>query len=80
MIRILVVEDESAIAELVAMNLEHAGFEVEVARDAAEAQTAIDRVPPQLVLLDRLLPGETAMRSCGAGARRPGPASCQSSC
>jgi two-component system phosphate regulon response regulator PhoB len=50
--RVLVVEDESAIAELVALNLRHSGYEVTVAATADEAQAAVDRVLPDLVLLD----------------------------
>ena len=59
---ILVVEDESAIAELIAINLRHAGFEVAVAADAAAAQSAIDRVLPDLVLLDWMLPGQSGVQ------------------
>ena len=59
MSRILVVEDEPAIAELIAINLRHAGFEVTVAADADEAQDAIDRVLPALVVLDWMLPGRS---------------------
>jgi two-component system phosphate regulon response regulator PhoB len=54
---VLVVEDESAIAELIAINLRHAGFEVTLASDAEQAQAAVDRVLPDLVLLDWMLPG-----------------------
>ena len=57
MSRVLVVEDESAIAELIAINLRHAGFEVAIAVDAEQAQAAVDRVLPDLVLLDWMLPG-----------------------
>ena len=57
MARILVVEDESAIAELVAINLRHAGHEVTLAGDAAQAQAEVDAVLPDLVLLDWMLPG-----------------------
>jgi two-component system phosphate regulon response regulator PhoB len=59
MSRILVVEDESAIAELVAINLRHAGFEVTIAGDAEQAQVATDRVLPDLVILDWMLPGKS---------------------
>ena len=52
MARILVVEDESAIAELVAINLRHAGHEVTVATDADRAQLDVDAVLPDLVVLD----------------------------
>ena len=59
MSRILVVEDESAIAELIAINLRHAGFEVTVADDAEQAQAAVDQVLPHLVILDWMLPGKS---------------------
>ena len=61
MSRILVVEDEAAIAELVAINLRHAGFEVSIASDAQSAQQNIDRVLPDLVLLDWMLPGQSGL-------------------
>ncbi len=61
MSRVLVVEDESAIAELIAINLRHAGFEVSVVADAEAARTSVDRVLPDLVLLDWMLPGQSGM-------------------
>jgi two-component system phosphate regulon response regulator PhoB len=61
MSRILVVEDEAAIAELVAINLRHAGYEVSVARDAEGAQQCVDRMLPDLVLLDWMLPGQSGL-------------------
>ena len=54
---ILVVEDEQAIAELIAINLRHAGFEVTLAETAEQAMAAVDAVLPDLVLLDWMLPG-----------------------
>ncbi len=59
---VLVVEDESAISELIAINLRHAGFEVIVAADADQAQAAVDRVLPDLVLLDWMLPGQSGIQ------------------
>ena len=59
---ILVVEDESAIAELIAINLRHAGFEVVVVADAERAQAAVDGVLPDLVLLDWMLPGQSGVQ------------------
>ena len=59
---ILVVEDESAIAELIAINLRHAGFEVAMAADADTAQTAVDRILPDLVVLDWMLPGQSGVQ------------------
>lgn len=61
MSRILVVEDESAIAELVSLNLRHAGYEVTIAADAEQAQVAVDGVLPDLVLLDWMLPGQSGL-------------------
>ena len=58
---VLVVEDETAIAELIAINLRHAGFEVTVVADADSAQRAVDRVLPDLVLLDWMLPGQSGV-------------------
>ncbi len=61
MSRILVVEDEAAIAELIAINLRHAGFEVTIAGDAEQAQVAVDGVLPHLVVLDWMLPGQSGL-------------------
>ena len=61
MTRVLLVEDEAAISELVAINLRHAGFEVSVASDAAAAQASVDRLLPDLVVLDWMLPGESGL-------------------
>jgi two-component system phosphate regulon response regulator PhoB len=53
---ILVVEDEPAIQELIAVNLEHAGHRVQRAHSAAEADALIRDVRPDLILLDWMLP------------------------
>jgi two-component system phosphate regulon response regulator PhoB len=60
--RVLVVEDEPAIAELIALNLRHQGFEVAVAPDADAAQAQVDRVLPDLVILDWMLPGVSGVQ------------------
>jgi two-component system, OmpR family, phosphate regulon response regulator PhoB len=54
---ILLVEDEAAIAEMVAINLRHAGYEVTFAADGPAARQQVDRQLPDLVLLDWMLPG-----------------------
>jgi two-component system phosphate regulon response regulator PhoB len=61
MSRILVVEDEAAIAELISLNLRHAGYEVTIAANAEQAQAAVDGVLPDLVLLDWMLPGQSGL-------------------
>jgi two-component system, OmpR family, phosphate regulon response regulator PhoB len=59
--RILVVEDEPAIAELVAVNLRHNGMTPVWAEDGESAQREIDAVLPDAILLDWMLPGQTGV-------------------
>lgn len=54
--RILVVEDDEATRELVALVLREAGYAVEQASDGAEALEALRRATPDLILLDKQLP------------------------
>jgi two-component system phosphate regulon response regulator PhoB len=54
--RILVVEDERAIREMVCFNLGRAGYHVSPAGDAREARAAIADQRPDLVLMDWMLP------------------------
>jgi two-component system phosphate regulon response regulator PhoB len=61
MTTILVVEDEPAIGELIAINLRHSGFKVVLAETAEAAQSAVDGVLPELVLLDWMLPGQSGV-------------------
>jgi len=56
---ILVVEDEPAIQELLALNLEHAGHHVLRARDAEHAAELVRHALPDLILLDWMLPGQS---------------------
>ncbi len=55
--RILIVEDEPAIRELVAVNLRHAGYQVSEAPDASAAQSIMALEKPDLIVLDWMLPG-----------------------
>ena len=61
MSQVLVVEDESAIAELMSINLRHAGYEVVIASTADEALLQVDRVLPDLIVLDWMLPGQSGL-------------------
>ena len=58
---VLLVEDESAIAELIAVNLRHNGFRPRWAMDSDSAQREIDAAVPDLILLDWMLPGESGL-------------------
>ena len=53
---ILVVDDEPSISEVVTIYLQRAGYQVTVARDGQAALEAIERQPPDLVVLDLMLP------------------------
>src|SRR5580698_7199689 len=76
--RVLVVDDEEHITELVAMGLGYNGFDVERVASGRQALEAIERRRPDLVILDVMLPDldgfEVARRlraSEGAGTTTP---------
>ena len=54
---ILVVEDEAAIRDLLAANLQRAGYRVMTAGDVPQAEALVRESRPDLVLLDWVLPG-----------------------
>ena len=58
---VLIVEDEPAILELVAVNLEHAGYETLRARTAEDAGRLLSDILPDVVLLDWMLPGQSGV-------------------
>jgi len=55
--RILIVEDETGLAEAVAFALEQEGFQVQIAGDGATALKEYEQAPPDVVILDIMLPG-----------------------
>ena len=59
--RVLIVEDEPSIAELIAVNLQHGGFMPVVAHDSVSAQRELDAVLPDVILLDWMLPGQSGL-------------------
>lgn len=64
--RILVVEDDQSIAEIVGILLRGEGFEVSYCADGIQALTAFNMVMPDLVLLDLMLPGQDGIDVCRA--------------
>ena len=73
--RILIVEDEPDIAEVLAYNLTKDGFAVELADRGDEALAQIQRDPPDLILLDLMLPGLDGLELTRALKRNPATAS-----
>ena len=73
--RVLVVDDEEIIADLVATALRYAGFEVETAITGRKAQEAAATFRPHLMILDVMLPDvdgfEIARRLVSAGEKVP---------
>lgn len=59
--RVLIVEDEPAIAELIAINLRHNGFQPFWAENGDAAQRELDAVLPDVILLDWMLPGQSGV-------------------
>jgi two-component system, OmpR family, phosphate regulon response regulator PhoB len=60
----LVVEDESAVAELIRYNLEKEGYEVEVATDGEEALLMTEERQPDIMVLDWMLPKLAGIEVC----------------
>ena len=68
---VLVVEDDAAIAILLRYNLEKQGYRVAEAADGQEALSLIQEQPPDLVLLDWMLPSLSGIEVCRQIRRKP---------
>jgi two-component system response regulator MtrA len=64
--RVLVVEDDPAAAEMLAIALRQAGFETAVVSEGPNALPAMRELKPDLVLLDLMLPGMSGIDVCKA--------------
>lgn len=64
--RVLVVEDDPAAAEMLAIALRQAGFETAVVSEGPKALPAFRELKPDLVLLDLMLPGMSGIDVCRA--------------
>jgi len=62
--RVLAVDDEKNILELIRYNLQKAGYQVETARDGNEALEKARTDPPDLLILDLMLPGLDGLEVC----------------
>ncbi|MBD0861855.1 response regulator transcription factor [Gordonia sp. zg691] len=66
MTHVLIVEDEESLADPLAFLLRKEGFEASVISDGAQALSAFDRLSPDIVLLDLMLPGMSGTEICKA--------------
>jgi two-component system, OmpR family, response regulator VicR len=62
--KILVVDDEKPIAEILQFNLQKEGYEVHCAFDGDEALQMVEEIKPDLILLDIMLPNRDGMEVC----------------
>jgi len=62
--RILIIDDDRAIAKLLTSNLQHLGFELETANDGSEGLEAAETFQPDVILLDIMLPGLNGLEVC----------------
>lgn len=66
MAKLLVVDDEKPIADILKFTFEREGYQVVCAYDGEEALTAVQEERPDLILLDVMLPGRDGMEVCRA--------------
>lgn len=63
-LKVLVVDDEPDILDFIEYNLAKEGFEVYVARDGIEAVKVAERIMPNLILLDIMMPKQDGIETC----------------
>nr|WP_256479854.1 MtrAB system response regulator MtrA [Klenkia sp. PcliD-1-E] len=63
--RVLVVDDDAALAEMLGIVLRREGYEPAFVADGARALSTFNQVRPDLVLLDLMLPGRNGLQICG---------------
>lgn len=63
-LKVLVVEDEARIARLIRANLAVSGYVVTLCQNGEEALELVDRIDPDLILLDVMLPGMDGFSVC----------------
>jgi len=69
--RILVVEDEKDVREMIRLNLKAAGFDVVEAGSGAEALALAKNDPPKVIILDLMMPEMSGIEVCRALRRNP---------
>lgn len=71
MVKVLVVEDVPSERELICQYLREGGCQVESAADGEQALAMLDRVQPQIVVTDLVMPGMSGLELCRMIKRKP---------
>src|SRR5690606_18519978 len=71
MYKILVIDDDTQMLELVSQLLEREGYEVQMAQSAVEALAMVDRHVPDIFLIDAVMPGIDGLALCRQLRRNP---------
>lgn len=69
--KILLIEDDQSLTELVRYNLDHEGFEILCTTDGEEGWLMAQETPPDLILLDWMLPNLSGIEICRRLRRHP---------
>ncbi|NEU73625.1 response regulator transcription factor [Hassallia byssoidea VB512170] len=69
---ILIVEDELEIAQLIQLSLEKEGFSCRISRDGINALRMFQEQPPDLIILDLMIPGLDGLEVCARIRQKPG--------
>lgn len=69
---ILIVEDELEIAQLIQQYLEKEGFSCHISRDGISALRMFQEQPPDLIILDLMIPGLDGLEVCARIRHKPG--------
>jgi two-component system phosphate regulon response regulator PhoB len=70
-LRIMIVEDEEPLLELLRYNFESAGYEVETVAHGEEAETRLKEQVPDVLVLDWMLPGLSGIELCRRLRQKP---------
>lgn len=62
--KIVIVEDEKAISDIIKYNLEREGYEVYTAYDGEEGLSVIEKIDPDMILLDIMMPKIDGLQVC----------------
>jgi two-component system, OmpR family, response regulator ArlR len=63
-VKVLIIEDEKQISRFLELELQHEGYSVEISYDGREGLKAAQESPPDILLLDIMLPGMNGMEVC----------------